>query len=256
MVLLVIKRGDELQFLVESTLDVPIERISMDIVSIFNCRLKVQRLCWEIEELAKHGPMWKPEIIGLAPEQVTEMQLVDEWLEVCVPSDGYTEHKDPAGRRVGRQPNRGLQQVLLKAIADAKKMIAAGQLLVQKDVQAAIDLLRGAVTIVYPMQLPPHDVIRMEFSNTEDLTGTHASREVIEPSKAQLWFAGHHMLPGKTLADYLGKNEKCKVILKLAKCEEGQPSREPVVSEEERKQLMLYQYRKQEEYKVSEKSWE
>jgi len=34
------------------------------------------------------------------------------------------------------------------------------------------------VTIVYPMGLPPHDVIRKEFENTEDLTGTQASLEV------------------------------------------------------------------------------
>lgn len=32
--------------------------------------------------------------------------------------------------------------------------------------------------IVYPMGLPPHDVIRKEFENTEDLTGTQASLEV------------------------------------------------------------------------------
>lgn len=45
-------------------------------------------------------------------------------------------------------------------------------------VQDALDLLRGAVMIVYPMGLPPHDVIRQEFENTEDLSGTQASLEV------------------------------------------------------------------------------
>ncbi len=39
-------------------------------------------------------------------------------------------------------------------------------------VQEAIDELRGAVTIVYPMGLPPHDPIQMEFENKEDLEGT------------------------------------------------------------------------------------
>lgn len=52
------------------------------------------------------------------------------------------------------------------------------KLLTQKIVQDALDILRGAVTIVYPMGLPPHDVIRQEFENTEDLTGTQASLEV------------------------------------------------------------------------------
>ena len=36
----------------------------------------------------------------------------------------------------------------------------------------ALDKLRGAVTIVYPMGLPPHDPIRLEFEGQEDLSGT------------------------------------------------------------------------------------
>jgi hypothetical protein len=45
-------------------------------------------------------------------------------------------------------------------------------------VQNALDILRGAIMIVYPMNLPPHDVIRHEFENTEDLSGMQASLEV------------------------------------------------------------------------------
>lgn len=39
-------------------------------------------------------------------------------------------------------------------------------------VKEALDLLRGAVMIVYPMGLPPHDPIRMELEDKEDLAGT------------------------------------------------------------------------------------
>ena len=39
-------------------------------------------------------------------------------------------------------------------------------------VRDALDKLRGAVTIVYPMQLPPYDPIRLEFEGKEDLDGT------------------------------------------------------------------------------------
>ena len=49
----------------------------------------------------------------------------------------------------------------------------------QAKVKEALDIVRGAVMIVYPMGLPPHDPIRDEFDNTEDLTGTqviYASR--------------------------------------------------------------------------------
>ena len=40
------------------------------------------------------------------------------------------------------------------------------------EVKAAMDLLRGAVMIVYPMGLPPHDPIKMEFEDKEELEGT------------------------------------------------------------------------------------
>lgn len=45
-------------------------------------------------------------------------------------------------------------------------------------VQEALDILRGTIMIVYPMNLPPHDTIRQELENTEDLTGTQASLDV------------------------------------------------------------------------------
>lgn len=42
-------------------------------------------------------------------------------------------------------------------------------------VKEALDLLRGAVMIVYPMGLPPHDPIRMELEDKEDLAGTQVN---------------------------------------------------------------------------------
>ena len=59
-----------------------------------------------------------------------------------------------------------------------QKQVEANVCLTQKMVQNALDILRGAIMIVYPMNLPPHDVIRHEFENTEDLSGMQASLEV------------------------------------------------------------------------------
>lgn len=135
-------------------------------------------------------------------------------------------------------------------------------------VQEALNTLKGAVMIVYPMKLPPHDIIRMEFENIEDLSGTQASLEVIDPMTAQMWFCGKEMYRGEggKLGDYVGTIENCKVskwkqevqetsagvfqvIVKLSKKGEGAPGREPIMSEEQRKQLMLHAYRRQEELK-------
>ena len=67
------------------------------------------------------------------------------------------------------------------------------------------------------------------------------------------------MLQGKKLVDYIGRNEKTKVVnLRLLILlygnailrGSGAPGREPVLSEEERKNLMLAEFRRREELKV------
>lgn len=254
MVILNVKRGTENQFLFETTTSSSISSVIKEIVSIYNGRLKIRRVCMEIEALANHGPMLPPDIIGLTDEQIAELKLFDAWADKSVPMDGWTYNRDPVGRRNGRQPKPAMQEVLKRATDEAenmisKKLVDSNKALTLKQVQEALGILRGAVTIVYPMQLPPHDVIQKEFTNTEDLSETHSSLEVIEPTKAQLWFAGRQMLDEKRLTDYIGRIEKCKAIVKLTKTGEGPPGMEPVISEEARKQLMLLQYRRQEELK-------
>jgi hypothetical protein len=54
----------------------------------------------------------------------------------------------------------------------SKTLVQKDVCLTEANVQEAIDELRGACTIVYPMGLPPHDPIQMEFENKEDLEGT------------------------------------------------------------------------------------
>lgn len=72
----------------------------------------------------------------------------------------------------------------------------------------------------------------------------------MDPNLTQLWFANKLLERGKKLGDYVGKNEKSKVILKVNKAGCGPPPKEPSMSEEERKQAMLHAYRRQEELKV------
>ena len=67
----------------------------------------------------------------------------------------------------------------------------------------------------------------------------------------QLWWAGKELVRGKKLADYVGRNEKTKIVAKLQKKGQGAPARERVFSEDEQKQMMAYAYRKQEELKVT-----
>lgn len=53
-----------------------------------------------------------------------------------------------------------------------QKQVEASVCVTMEMVKDALDQLRGAVMIVYPMGLPPYDPIRLEFENKEDLSGT------------------------------------------------------------------------------------
>lgn len=254
MVKLHIKKGNESQFLYETTVDVEISELLKDVVAIYNGRLKVGRICNEMEDLAKHGTTLPPNMQGLTEEQVLELKLKDEWGEKCIPSGGFIENKDTIGRRNGKAPNEKMAEVLTKTLGEAKakvsgKQIEANICLTQTIVKEALDILKGAVMIVYPMGLPPHEPIKKELENEEDLSGTQAALDVLEITQAQLWWAGKELETGKKLANYVGKNEKTKIVAKLQKTGQGAPAREPMMSEEQQKQMMLYAYRKQEELK-------
>lgn len=254
MVKITVKRTNEPQFLYETTVETSIDSLLQDIATIYNGRLKVQRISAELEDLSKHGITLPPNMQGLTDDQIVDLKLKDEFAEKCRPSGGSIQRKDEIGRRNGIAPNQQMADILTKTCKEAKDMISKKKIeadicVTQKTVKDALDILRGAVMIVYPMGLPPYDPVRMELENKEDLSGTQASLEVIPIESADLWWAGKQLLRGKKLGDFVGKNEKTKIVAKLQKVGQGAPCREPIISEDEQKQMMAYYYRKQEESK-------
>ncbi|KAM9333122.1 cilia- and flagella-associated protein 298 [Pholidichthys leucotaenia] len=254
MVLLHLKHKDESQFLFNTTVDAPLETLIQQIMAIYNGRLKVERLCSEIPELADHGISLPPNMQGLTEEQIEELKLKDEWEDRCIPSGGSVLRKDKIGRRNGRAPDDKMKQVLMRTVEEAKALISKKQVhanvcVTMEMVKEALDQLRGAVMIVYPMGLPPHDPIRMEFEDQEDLSRMQASLQVITEDECQLWWAAKEMQRGQKLQDYIGKNEKTKLVVKIQKKGQGPPAREPLITEEQHKQMMLHYYRRQEELK-------
>ncbi|XP_038049287.1 cilia- and flagella-associated protein 298-like [Patiria miniata] len=254
MVKLHIKHGDESQFLYDTTVNTTIDDLIRDLVIIYNGRLKISRLSQEMKELSEHGISLPPNMQGLADEQIQDLKLIDEWQTKCEPSGGATFNKDAIGRRNGYACNEKMKDVISKTVSEATKavskdLVQSNMCLTYQTVKDGLDQLRGAVMIVYPMGLPPHDPIRMEFENQEDLAGSQASLDVLEEANASLWFSGKEMQRGKKLSDIVGKNEKTKIIVKLQKKGQGAPGREPVFSQDEQKEMMAYAYRKQEQMK-------
>lgn len=81
----------------------------------------------------------------------------------------------------------------------------------------ALDKLRGAVMIVYPMGLPPYDEVQQILDDNEQLEGRQAAKEIIPAGDMQVWWAGKELQRGKALQDYIGRNEKTKIVCKIQK---------------------------------------
>eukprot|EP00041_Stephanoeca_diplocostata_P024106 m.603452 g.603452 ORF g.603452 m.603452 type:complete len:292 (+) comp22453_c0_seq1:130-1005(+) len=259
MVRIHLKRGDASLFLYETTTNIPIADLLKELSDIYNAILKIRRLCSEIEMLAEFGIAKPTEAVGLTDEQISELKITDEWTPRCVPSGGSTFNRDDIGRRTGNAPTAKLAEVLTKTCADAKKAtskdtVLANQCMTMDIVNDELDKLKGAVMIVYPMGLPPYDEVQHILNDTEDLTGREEGKLVIPTEECQLWWANKELMRGKHLHEYVGKNEKTKIVAKIQRRGGGAPVREPVVDDATQKAMMAFAYKKQEELKKLEEA--
>lgn len=134
----------------------------------------------------------------------------------------------------------------------AKEQVAMKQLSSRKALLDALDGIKGAVMIAYPMGLPPYDTVRQILDEKEELGGTAAGLEVLDPDNTSTWWASKELARDKLLSDYVGKNEKTKIICKLQKKGAGAPQREPVISKEEQQAMVAHYHAKTNEARVLE----
>ncbi|XP_059476725.1 cilia- and flagella-associated protein 298-like isoform X3 [Neocloeon triangulifer] len=254
MVLLHIKHGAESLFLYEATCDTDMKTVYEEVTSIYNGRLKITQLCYDIEDLAKYGPVMPLDMQGLAPGQAEELKLVDDWADKCEVNGGWSSNPDPMGRRNGRQPNEDMQKVLLKSVEEAKQSISKDQVganiaLTTATISEALHQLRGATMVVYPMELPPHDPCFLTQEECNSVIGILVDdREFIDGTEAMLWFCSRHLSREGPLHKAINsKNEKTKIVVKLSGAISGPPAKEDAISEEERLKMLAYYRRKQDE---------
>ncbi|CAG0923323.1 unnamed protein product [Notodromas monacha] len=253
MVVLHVKRGPNSVFLFETTVDASVDETIPEISKIYNNVLKVKRISVEVDELCRHGPSLPPNMVGLLEEQLEELKLCDN---ACDPPKGTMQRKDPLLKRNGRAPVDSDAEMILKTKTEALNMLSPEQVehnvcLTLRKTEIALEIISGALTVVYPAGLPEYDPIREELENRQDLRGSSDEQDILEPDTAELWFAGKQLQRGqaKKLSDYVGKIERSKAVVKLQRPGFGPPGMESGMSDDEKKQLMLHAYRRQEEMK-------
>lgn len=161
---------------------------------------------------------------------------------------------DPTGRRTGNAADPSAVETLRKTLEDAalvahKDQVAKKVKLTKKMLEEAVDNVRGAVMICFPMGLPEFDPVRAILEGDEDLTGTSYANDPIDAEDAVIWYCGKQMDGRKKLSDHVGKNEKTKVVVKVQKKGGHAPAREPAVDEETHKAMLSWYHKRSEEQK-------
>jgi hypothetical protein len=77
----------------------------------------------------------------------------------------------------------------------------------------AFNLISAAITIAYPMGLPDFDPVSDILAGTDEPQG--ADLKAVLKDDVCLWWANKQLQNSKTLADYIGRNEKTKIIVKV-----------------------------------------
>eukprot|EP00283_Hemiselmis_rufescens_P008824 CAMPEP_0173427632 /NCGR_PEP_ID=MMETSP1357-20121228/6779_1 /TAXON_ID=77926 /ORGANISM="Hemiselmis rufescens, Strain PCC563" /LENGTH=285 /DNA_ID=CAMNT_0014391515 /DNA_START=48 /DNA_END=905 /DNA_ORIENTATION=- len=250
MVVLHVKKTEELQFLYETTVATPVDEVVKEVTDIWNMQIQIRRVLDSMDDLAKYGPAKRPDKQGIDTYQTDDYgNLINDKVE-----KGPTYCMDPTGRRTGEAPEPKLAEVIEKQVSDAKKVVNAKEHVGRNAkvsrayFEECLDCLRGAVTIAYPEGLPEWDDVRNTLEGNWEIDSR--TMEAIDEG-SELWFAGKQMEQSqdKKLSDYVGKNDKTKVIVKLQKKGAGAPQREAPVDEKTQKEMMAFYHKKQEEMK-------
>ncbi|CAM9622894.1 unnamed protein product [Sphacelaria rigidula] len=199
-----------------------------------------------VRDLGQYGPAKPPAEHGLD-------EVKEEYEGVRIEKTQHYQ-ADPTGKRTGNGVGPQLLETFEKVCTDAEAIVRKDHAqrriaVTQEALDEKMDNLRGAVTMAYPMGLPEFDPVRLTIEGEDGLQGTQAGEELLDADTAALWMAGKEFRRDQSVGDRVGHNEKTRVTCKLQKPGSGAPGREPAVSEDERKAMMAYYFKRQEELK-------
>lgn len=247
MVVIQIKSNETDTFLYETTVDKGGDYVIRDLANIWNLRLRLKQLIGALGDLARHGPMKPLDKAGLD-------EILEQGGDVTIEKEQYY-CADPQGNRTGNGVGPQLTETFEKVCTDAqaildpanvkRKLAINMEILTEK-----LDNMRGAVMMAYPMGLPDWDTVRLTIEGDDGLAGTAAGQEQLDENTVELWVASRMLERHQTVKERFGGNEKTKVIAKLQKPGAGPPGREAAVSEDEKKAMMAFYFKKQEEMKA------
>ncbi|EPZ34652.1 hypothetical protein ROZALSC1DRAFT_27041 [Rozella allomycis CSF55] len=255
MVVLHFKRSDKSLFLFQTTVNSLISDVIDSAISIHNERLRLLRLISSCEDLINYGPIKPYMEQGLTEEQIAghAQNKTPEKIRMTKNGREILFNPDPTGRRTG-EGNIYVAAMMTTELEHANAIlspnrVALNEFLTLQDIDQAFLNIKGAIMIAYPMGLPSDDPVQIILDNNEDLTVCSNAKEIFTLDNVSLWWASKELVPNKHLSDFIGKNEKSKVIVKLQRKGQGAPVREPAIDEKTQREMTAFFYKKQEEHK-------
>jgi len=250
-----VKRSETKLFLYSTAASTPTSSLIPALIALQNARLRLGRLVSAVSDLIQYGPLKPENEQGYTDEEiVTFSSLKNQTTPTPAIVNGKSVllNPDPTGRRSGTAPSPDMSLVLQKVCENARSLLSdahidAGVALTIEAIDEAFGEIRGALMIVWPESLPEWETAREIVEGNEVVEGAD-SKEVLKDD-ATIWWASKQILAQKVLSDYIGRNEKTKVIVKIQQAGAGAPVREAPLSENAQKEMMAYYYRKQEESK-------
>ena len=260
MVLLHFKIAEKNQFIYSVPATTPITDIIRGAVEINNLRCKIDTLCMVTEELIKHGPLKPEEYRGLKETENLDENLEPQYRAKKTPFPekvGTKYNEDKTNQRTGWILEDDINKKIMEAVKEAKeyldpKRAESRKITTSDELNKLIQLMYGGVMIGYPAYhgLGEWEPCRVIFEDKSDiLQKDEPNQDYFQFDTTCLWYAGKELERGKLLSDYIGKNEKTKVVVKFTKKGSGAPVREPLIDKETHSKMLQYYYKKQEEEK-------
>lgn len=261
MVLLHFKIGEKNQFIIDLPSSTQITDVIKQGITVNNLRCKIDSLCMCIEELLKHGPLKTEETRGLKEtEHLEEENLEEKYRSKKTPMPpkvGTKFNEDKTNQRTGWILEDDITSKAMQAVTDAKEYISYLRAEKRKvtsveELNNHIQLMYGAVMICYPAYhgLGDWEPCKVIFEDKTDiLRKDEPNQDYFQFESTCIWYAGKELERPKLLSDYIGKNEKTKIIVKFTRKGSGAPVREPLIDKETHSKMLSYYYKKQEEQK-------
>jgi len=129
--------------------------------------------------------------------------------------------EDPTNQRSGWILEEEVTNTILKECSDAKNYISSKKVdrkekTTIEELFKHLDYLKAALTIGYPGNygLPDWEPALVHLRDKEDiLAKEEPNTDYIKFDSSSLWCAGREYERNKCLSDYIGKNDKTKIVI-------------------------------------------